>query len=41
MSELIARPRDIALEAASELFKRFGYNVTIDTLRDWQSEIIR
>ena len=38
-SELIARPRDIALEAASELLKRFGYNGTIDSLRDWQSEI--
>ena len=40
-SDLVARPRDFALEAANELFKRFGWDTTIDILRDWQSEMIR
>ena len=40
-SDLIARPRAIALDTASELFKRFGWNTTIDLLRDWQGEMIR
>jgi hypothetical protein len=36
--DLIAGPRGLALEAASELFKRFGWNTAIDILRDWQNE---
>ena len=40
-SDLVAKPRDFALQAANELFKRFGWGTTIDILRDWQSEMIR
>jgi len=40
-SDLVAEPRDLALQAAIELFKRFGWDTTIDILRDWQSEMIR
>lgn len=35
-SDLIANLRDIALKAANELFKRFGWHITIDALREWQ-----
>ena len=40
-SDLAARPREFGLQAANELFKRFGWDTTIDILRDWQSEMIR
>jgi hypothetical protein len=40
-SDLIANPRDIALSAANELFKRFDWHITLDALRDWQNQITR
>ncbi len=40
-SDLVARPKDIALQAVNEFFKRFGWNTTIDMLRDWLQEMMR
>jgi hypothetical protein len=40
-SELVARPREIALELSNELFKRFGWNTTVESLQNLQEELIR
>ena len=40
-SDLVARPREIALELATELFKRFSWSSTAETLRSWQDELKR
>ena len=40
-SDLVARPREIALELSSELFKRFGWNTTVESLQNLQEEIVR
>jgi hypothetical protein len=34
--DLVARPRDLAAEAAKELFARFGWDVTVEFLRSQQ-----
>lgn len=38
-TKLIAEPRDLAIEAAIELFRRFGWNPTPEQLRDQQAEL--
>lgn len=40
-SDLIARSRDLALHSTRELFSRFGWHITIDSLRDWQNQLIQ
>lgn len=40
-AELIAQPRELALVPAIELFRRFGWQVTLDRLREFQAEIGR
>jgi len=35
-TELIARPRELALDAAQQLFQRFGWNVSLEFLREEQ-----
>lgn len=40
-TDLIANPRQHALDGAMELFKRFGWEGTVDVLRDWQAEFKR
>jgi hypothetical protein len=40
-TELIARPRELAAEAARELFTRFGLDVSLETLVRLQGEIGR
>jgi hypothetical protein len=40
-TKLIAEPRDLAIEAAIELFRRFGWNPTPEQLRGQQSELKR
>lgn len=39
--DLVARARDLALERAADLFKRFGWNVKPDVLRSWQEELTK
>lgn len=38
-SDLVAQPRQLALEASLQLFQRFGWNPSIDSLRLLQGEI--
>jgi len=38
-SHLVAAPGDAALEAARELFERFGWNRTVDQLREWRRRV--
>lgn len=38
-TKLIATPRELALEPARELFKRFGWNPSLELLRDQQAEL--
>lgn len=40
-SDLIGNPREHAVEAANELFKRFGWDTTIEVLRSFQEETMR
>jgi hypothetical protein len=40
-TKLIAEPRDLAIEAAIELFRRFGWNPTPEQLRGQQSDLKR
>jgi hypothetical protein len=40
-TDLIAQPRELALKPALELFRRFGWEVTLDRLREFQAEIGR
>lgn len=38
-TKLIAEPRNLAIETAIELFRRFGWNATPEQLKDQQSEL--
>ena len=38
-TELIARPNELALEAAGELFKRFNWDPAPGALRGWQEQL--
>lgn len=38
-SNLISSSKDLALEMARDLFKRFRLNIEIETLRSWQEEL--
>ena len=36
--ELVATQKELALELAKELFRRFNWDPAIDLLRDWQEK---
>jgi len=38
-AELVGTPREHALRVAAELFKRFGWDGSLEVLRGWQSEL--
>lgn len=40
-TDLVSNPRELALAWSMELFKRFGWDSTMDLLRGWQSELGR
>lgn len=40
-AELTAKPRELALELAIQLFERFGWNASLYSLRDRQAEMIK
>ncbi len=40
-TQLIAEPRELALTPAMELFRRFGWQVTVERLREFQAELGR
>jgi hypothetical protein len=39
--QLVTEPRELALKAAVELFRRFGWDASLDALRDMQDELLR
>lgn len=40
-TELISKPRELALIGARELFLRFGWEPTVERIRGWQAELDR
>jgi hypothetical protein len=39
--ELLACTKKITLQASRELFLRFGYDISIDRLREWQNQLLK
>ena len=40
-TELVAMPRELAMKPSAQLFHRFGWNPSINTLQDIQGELFR
>ena len=40
-AELVAKPADYAVEVANQLFKRFGWQTTIEILKSFQQDALR
>jgi hypothetical protein len=39
--QLVTEPRELALKVAVELFQTFGWNPSLNLLRDMQDELLR